>query len=152
MEKGCVLFRIHNSLTLSKELLYLSTTSKNKLAGVLAFLAPASQCMAALNDVHQDADHQGQQQMLALVQEHFWWPMMVKDCKALVQSCSRCCAFEGAVLKAPLFLIRAYAPLKLVHMDFTSVESTMELNKPLSMKNVLIITDHFTRYARPPRQ
>ena len=32
-------------------------------------------------------------------------------------------------------------------MDLTSVESTMELNKPPCVKNVLIITDHFTHYA-----
>ena len=32
-------------------------------------------------------------------------------------------------------------------MDFTSVESTMELNKPLCVKNVLVITDHLTRYT-----
>ena len=37
--------------------------------------------------------------------------------------------------------------LALVHVDFTSVESTMELNKPPSVKNVLVITDHFTRYT-----
>ena len=43
--------------------------------------------------------------------------------------------------------IKAYAPLKLVHMDFTSIESTMELNQPPSIKNVLAFTDHFTRYA-----
>ena len=34
-----------------------------------------------------------------------------------------------------------------VHVDFTSVESIVELNKPPSIKNVLIITDHFTCYA-----
>ena len=43
--------------------------------------------------------------------------------------------------------IRALAPLELVHIDFTSVESTMELNKPPSVKNVLVIMDHFTCYA-----
>ena len=146
-EEGHVLFRVCNSLTLSKELLYLSMTPKGELEGVLAFLVPASQCMATLNGVHHDAGHQGQQQMLTLAQECFWWPMIVEVCKALVQSCSRCHAFEGVILKAPLCPIRAYTPLKLVHMDFNSIESTMKLNKPPSMKNVLIITDHFTRYT-----
>ena len=42
--------------------------------------------------------------------------------------------------------IRAHAPLEL-DTDFTSVESTMELNKPSSVKNVLVITNHFTHYA-----
>ena len=49
--------------------------------------------------------------------------------------------------RAPLCPIRAYAPLELVHLDYTSIESTMELNKPPVVKNVLVMTDHFTRYA-----
>ena len=40
-----------------------------------------------------------------------------------------------------------YTPLELVHLDYTSIESTMELNKPPVVKNVLVITDHFMRYA-----
>ena len=67
--------------------------------------------------------------------------------KALVQGCPRCHAFEGAVPKAPLCPIRAHTPLELVHVDFTSVESMIELNKPPSVKNILVITDHFIRYA-----
>ena len=121
-EDGWALFCVHNSLTMSQGLLYLSMTPK----GVLAFLVPSSQCTAALNSVHHDMGHQGQQQTLALVQEHFWWPMMVEDCKALVRSCSRCHVFEGVIPKAPLCPIRAHTPLELVHVDFTSVESMME--------------------------
>ena len=139
-EEGRVLFRVRNSLTMSKGLLYLSKTPK-------AFLVPSSQCTAALNGVHRDMGHQGQQRTLAFGQECFWWPIMVEDCKALVWSCPRCCAFEGVIPKAPVCPIRSHAPLELVHVDFTSVESTMELNKPPSMKNVLVMTDHFTRYA-----
>ena len=110
-------------------------------------MIPSSQCTVALNSVHQDAGHQGQRRMLTLVQEHFWWPMMVEDCKALVRGCPRCHAFEGAIPKAPLCPIRAHTPLELVHVDFTSMESTMELNWPPSINNVLVITDHFMRYA-----
>ena len=101
----------------------------------------------ALNGIYHDADHQGQQKMIALAKECFWWPMMVEDCKALVRGCPRCCAFEGAIPKAPLCPIRAHAPLELVHVDFTSMESTMELHKPPSIKNILVITDHFMCYA-----
>ena len=50
-------------------------------------------------------------------------------------------------MKAPLCPIQAYVPLELVYVDFTSIETTMELNKPPSIKNVLVITDHFTRYS-----
>ena len=50
-------------------------------------------------------------------------------------------------MKAPLCPIQAYMPLELVHVDFTSIETTMELNQPPSIKNILVLTDHFTRYA-----
>ena len=147
MEERRALFHMHNNLVLSKGLLYISTTPKGEVEGLLAFLVPTDQCRVALNGVHHDMGHQGQQRTLALAQECFWWPMMVDDCRALVQSCSWCCAFEGAVPKAPLCSIRVHAPLELLHVDFMSVESTMELNKPPSVKNVLVITDHFMRYA-----
>ena len=100
-----------------------------------------------LNGVHCDASYQGQQRTLAVTQERFWWPMMAEDCRAIVRGCPHCLAFEGEVPKAPLCPIRAYAPLELVHLDYTSIESTMELNKPPMVKNILVMTDHFMRYA-----
>ena len=147
IEQGHTLFHVHNSLILNKGLLYISMMPKGELAGVLAFLVPSSQCTMALNSVRHDAGHQDQQKMLAMVQEYFWWPMMVEDCKAMVRGCPRCHAFEGVIPKAPLCPIRAHTPLELVHVDFTSMELTMELNKPPSIKNILVITNHFMCYA-----
>ena len=49
--------------------------------------------------------------------------------------------------RALLCPIQAYALLGIVHLDYTSIESTMELNKPPVVKNVLVMTNHFTRYA-----
>ena len=64
-------FHMHNSLVQSKGLLYLSTTPKGEMEGVLAFLVPSSQCTTALNGIHHDAGHQGQQRTLALAQNIF---------------------------------------------------------------------------------
>ena len=72
---------------------------------------------------------------------------MAEDCRGIVRGCLHCQAFEGEVPRAPLCPIRTYTPLELVHLDYTSIESTMELNKPPMVKNVLVMTDHFTRYA-----
>ena len=127
--------------------MYVSTTPKGETEGVLTFVVPVGQCRMALNSVHHDAGHQGQQRTLALTQERFSWPMMAEDCHAIVRGCPCCQAFEGEVPKVPLCLIRAYAPLELVNLDYTSLGSTMELNKALVVKNILMITDHFTRYA-----
>ena len=112
-----------------------------------AFVVPTDQCRITLNGVHRDAGHQGQARTLALAQERFWWLTLVEDCKAMIRGCLHCHAFEGAIPKALLCPIRVYVPLELMHMDFMSIETDMELNKPPGVKNVLVITDHFTRYA-----
>ena len=117
MEQGKTFFSIHNSLILNKGLMYMSVTPKGQ------------HCMV-LNGVHHDAGHQGQQRTLALAQERFWWPMMAEDCHTIVKGCPHCQAFEGEVPRAPLCLIQVYAPLELVHLDYTSIEFMMELNKP----------------------
>ena len=73
--------------------------------------------------------------------------MMAEDCRAIVRGFPCCRAFKGEVPRTPLCQIWVYAPLELVHLDYTSIESTMELNKPPVVKNVLMMTDHFMRYA-----
>ena len=142
--EGCMLFRVRNSLILDKDLLYLNVTPKGEAEGVAAFVVPTDQCCVTLNGIHGNAGHQGQARTLALAQERFWWPTLVEDCKAMIRGCQHCSAFEGAIPKAPLCPIRAYLLLELVHVDFTSIEMDMELNKPPGVKNVLVITDHFT--------
>ena len=146
-EEGRTLFCTCHSLVLSKGLLYVSTMPKGEAEGILVFVVPTGQCHAALNGVHCNAGHQGQQRTLALMQEQFLLPKMADNCRALVRGCQQCCVFKGAVPKAPMCPIRAHAPLELVHINFTSVESTMELNKLPSVKNVLVITDHIMCYA-----
>ena len=89
-EQGGTLFHIGNSLILNKGLKYMSATPKGETEGVLTFVVPAGQCCMALNGVHHDAGHQGQQRTLALTQERFWWPMMAEDCRALVRGCPCC--------------------------------------------------------------
>ena len=146
-EQGKMFFCICNSLVLNKGLMYINMTPKGETEGMLAFIFPVGQRCLVLNGVHHNASHQGQQQTLALTQERFWWPMMAEDCQSIVRGCPRCQVFEGEVTRAPLCLIRGYSPLELVHLDYTSIESMMELNKPPMVKNVLVMTDHFMRYA-----
>ena len=147
MEQGKMFFCIRNSLILNKGLMYVNTTPKGKTEGVLVFVVPVAQHCMAHNGVHRDAGHQGLQWTLAFTQERFWWPMMTEDCLAIVRGCPHWQAFEGEVPRSPLCLIQAHALLELVHLDYTSIESTMELNKPPVVKNVLMMTDHFMSLA-----
>ena len=136
-EEGKALFCVRNNLTIRKGLMYVNITPNSKTEGLLAFVVPSAHRRTALNGVHRDAEHQGQHRMLALAEERFWWPRMVEDCWASVKGCQHCQMFKGAVVKAPLCPIKVYAPLELVHVDFTSIELTMELNQPPSVKECL---------------
>ena len=48
--------------------------------------------------------------------------------------------------KAPLCPIVATTPLDLLHADFTSIETMLELNQSLRVANVLVFQDHFTKH------
>ena len=72
--------------------------------------------------------------------------MMVDNCKALVRVACSAVPLTGQCLKAS-YAPSEHAPLELVHVDFTSMESTMELNRPPRVKNMLVITNHFLHYA-----
>ena len=41
----------------------------------------------------------------------------------------------------------ATAPLDLIHVDFTSIETTLELNQLPRIANVLVFQDHFTKHV-----
>ena len=68
---------------------------------------------------------------------------MVPQAKEHIQKCHPCLAFKARQPKVPLENIVATHPLELVHLDYLC----LELGKGLK-ENVLVITDHFTRYAQ----
>ena len=109
-EEGKALFCIRNSFTMKNGMLCMNTMQKAETEGLLVFVVPYTHQHAALNGMHWDARHQGQQRMLVLAQECFWWPKMEDDCWALVWGCQCCKVSEGVVVKALLCPIQAYTP------------------------------------------
>ena len=71
---------------------------------------------------------------------------MREQIKKMLKGCQRCLQFEGQPSKAPLCSIVAMTPLELVHVDFTTIETTLELNRPPKVVNALVIQDHITKY------
>ena len=51
-EEGKALFRVRNSLTLRKGLMYMNITPKGETEGLLAFVVPSAHRHTALNGVH----------------------------------------------------------------------------------------------------
>ena len=71
---------------------------------------------------------------------------MAKQMRQVTKACKCCLQYEGGNLKAPLCPIVATAPLDLLHVDFTSIETMLELNQLPRVTNVLVFQDHFTKH------
>ena len=54
---------------------------------------------------------------------------MAKQMRQVIKACRCCLQYEGGTPKAPLCTIVATAPLDLLHVDLTSIETMMELDK-----------------------
>ena len=71
---------------------------------------------------------------------------MAKQMRQVIMACTHCLQYEGCTPKAPLCPIVATVPLGLLHVDFTSIETTLDLNQLPRVANVLVFQDHFTKH------
>ena len=126
---------------------YLHSMPKGETQDFLLFVVPKAHWVTALNRCHHDVGHQGCDCTLSLLQEHFRWPGMTNQMEQSIKSCTYCLQHEGDVSKAPLHPIVATAPLDLLHVDFTSIDTTMELNTLPKVTNVLVFKDHFMKHV-----
>ena len=105
-------------------------------------VVPKAYRSRALVGCHDDVGHQGRMRTLSLLRERFFWPGMQTEAMQHVQQCTRCLRRRTPSHVAPLQPIHVTQPLELVHMDYLSLEPSKG-----NIENVLVITDHFTRYA-----
>ena len=64
-----------------------------------------------------------------------------------IKSCTHCLQHEGDLSKVPLHPIVATSVMDLLHVDFTSIEMTLELHRPPKVANVLVFKDHFMKHV-----
>ena len=141
-----MVWRNHQNFTILQGTLYLHSLPKGENEDLLLFVVPEMHQTATLNGYHWDAGHQGCDHTLSLLQEWFWWPGMAKQMRQVIRACIHCLPYEGGTPKAPLCPIVATTPLDLLHVDFTSIENTLELNQLPRVTNVLVFQDHFTKH------
>ena len=98
----------------------------------------------ALKGVHDQVGHQGKEKTLWLAKQRFYWPGLEKDVEDKVSSCGRCIRRKTPVRPvAKLVTIETTRPMELVCMDFLKLERSKG-----GYENVLVITDHFSRFAK----
>ena len=127
--------------------LYLCSMPKGKTKDLLLFIVPKGHHVAALNGCHRDVGHQDHGHTLSLLWECFWWLGMANQMQQSIRSCVYCLQHEGNLSKVPLHPIMATTPMDLLHVDFTSIETTLELNGLTKVINVLVFLDHFTKHV-----
>ena len=136
--------RNKKSLKLVKDVLYRKSYSDNSTSKktLWQLVVPKLFRERALLGCHDDVGHQGILRTLSLLRERFYWPGMQEKATQHVLKCSRCLRRKTPPQVAPLQPILVTQPLELVHMDYLSLEPSKG-----NIENVLVITDHFTRYA-----
>ncbi|PJE77797.1 hypothetical protein CI610_03272 [invertebrate metagenome] len=110
---------------------------------VKQLLLPAAYRNDALKGVHDDVGHMGREKTLWLAKRRFYWPGLEGDVNTWVEQCERCILRTPVRAVANLVPIETFKPMELVCVDFLSLEKSKG-----GFENVLVITDHFTRYAQ----
>ena len=138
------LLRIKKSLVLTKEILfrksYTDDTSSKKI--IWQLVIPKTHSHKAILGCHDEVGHQGRVRTLSLLRERFFWPGMQVEATQHIAKCSRCLKRKSTPQVAPLQPILVSQPLELVHLDYLTLEPSKG-----NIENLLVITDHFTRYA-----
>ena len=137
------LLRLRKDLFLENGLLYRRAHFKATNKKVHQFVMPTQFRKRTVTVCHEDYGHLGMDRVLILLQERYFWPQMSEDVRKYIRQCDRCVRFKKPKEQTELYPITATYPLELVHLDFLSIGG-----KEDKMKNVLVVTDHFTRYAQ----
>ena len=134
--------KVRNDLEIENELLYHQVRLKDQEEDTYQFVVPRKFRLLALELLHDRFGHLGIDRTTILATGRFYWPHMTEEIRNYIQNCGRCIRFKQRVENLSLKPLQASSPLELIHMDFLRIGSKDDKNA-----NVLVITDHFTRYA-----
>ncbi len=130
-------------LTMKDGLLY--RYSKRPSGDVVSqLILPRNFREMVMQAMHDDLGHLGQERTVDLLRSRFFWPRMSMQVEEYIKNCGECVTHKTPIQRtAPLHQIVSHGPMDLVCMDFLSMEPDSK-----GISNVLVVTDHFTRYAQ----
>ena len=140
-----VLLKYKKNLFLNNGLLYWKVTLKNHLEPVAQFVLPKRFICRVILACHDDNGHLGMERTLGLLQERFFWPKMAENVCTHIHTCERCLRFKQPQEIAEMQPILVSYPMELIHLDFLMLGGKAGYTKGV---NILIVTDHFTKYAQ----
>jgi transposase InsO family protein len=97
-----------------------------------------------LQQLHDNAGHQGIERTVALIRERFYWPTIQTDVERYCKQCKRCILSKEPTpkVKPLMYHLIANRPLDIVAIDFTVLESSSS-----GIENVLVLTDIFSKFV-----
>ena len=136
-----VYLREFDKLKVVHGVLYRHITDDKGLAWQQLIIPPSHRDLA-MAGIHEELAHSGSQSTIRLAKQRFFWPFMASMIETKCKGCERCIRRKALPEKAGMESIKTSYPLELVCMDYLSIEPD---NK--GVKDVLVVTDHFTKYA-----
>ena len=135
--------KVRADLELENSLLYRRLRLKDHQTDMYQFVVSIKYRSVALNLLHDKFGHLGIDRTTALSSERFFWPKMAEEIRQYIQNCEHCLRYKQQPEWAELKPLEASYPLELVHMDYLKIGGKDDPNS-----NILVITDHFTRYSQ----
>ena len=117
---------------------------KNYQVAISQFVLPKSFIFKVILACHDDNGHLGMERTLGLVQERFFWPKMADGVCIHIHTCDKCLRFKQPQEKSEMHPILVSYPMELVYLDFLTLGGKADDNRCV---NILIVTDHFMKYA-----
>ena len=139
--------KVKEQLLIKNDLLYRKTRQGPADEIVFQFVVPQRHQSTTLNGCHREVAHQGQCRSTTLMQECFWWLGMTQDLRNHIKKCGHSRKYEAAPPIAPMKPLTCSGSGELLHVDFTSIEETVPLKEEPVIWNVLVLQDHFSKYA-----
>ena len=133
-----------NQFVLRNNLVYRKVKPARGGSSIMQFVLPPKFRERALEACHDEIGHLGLERCLDLLRDRFFWVAMSADMEKRIKNCDRCLRFKTTPQKTSLCPLDVTHPLELVHIDYLKIES----NKTDKDIHILIVTDHFTRFAQ----
>ena len=137
--------KAHKNLCLINGLLHKQVQLKHHQTIVNQFVLLRPFCRRMVMACHDKMGHLGMDRTLLLLQDQVYWPGMSKDVREHIQTCERFERFKERPSTEEIKQTEAEYPLEMIHVDFLVKGGKKDPRKDI---NVLVVTDHFTRYAQ----
>ena len=139
------LMKSRHHLKLIEGILYRNVQLKHQPKEVQQLVLPKPLRKRMVLACHDEMGHMGMDRVLLLLQDRVFWPGMAKDVRIHIRTCERCERFKTPKDLKEALQTEASYPLELIHVDFLQIGGKKDVRKDI---NVLVVTDHFTRYAQ----